>query len=251
MARASGRVGRQSPRMGAYWHSLAVIPGCGGDWVDVLDLGDGRLALCVGDAAGHDERAARFARRLREAMRRHLCAGVMPDIVVSRAMADVAAAGDLGEMFATAFLAVADARSGRVDYVNAGHPPVLYLPAHPAAGGGGGGEPCSLGPTGPILSDLFAGTEIWLTRSLTVAVGDCLLLYTDGISEARDEHGDQFGVLPLTAACAGTDSPDGLLHRLFTQVAEHACGAVRDDRTIAVLARQPRSIPPRGGCVRG
>lgn len=227
------------PGWGAYWHSLAVIPGSGGDWVDVLDVGDGRLALCVGDAAGHDERAARFARRLREAMRRHLCAGATPDVVVSRAMVDVAAAGDLGEMYATAFLAVADARMPRVDYVNAGHPPVVHLPAGPATGGG---EPRALGPTGPILSDLFAGTAIWSTRSLTMAVGDCLLLYTDGISEARDEYGDQFGVLPLTTARAGTDSPDGLLHRLFALVAEHACGAVRDDRTIAILARQPAAV---------
>ncbi|WP_261554247.1 PP2C family protein-serine/threonine phosphatase [Frankia tisae] len=227
---------RQVPRMRAYWRSLPVIPGRGGDWVDVLDLGDGRLALCIGDAAGHGERAALFARSLRQAMRRHLFAGLKPGLVISRTVDDVAAAGDVGEMFATAFLAVAETRSGRVDYVNAGHPPILHMPAPPV--GGDGGEPRVLGPTGPILSDLFAGTEIWSSRSLTMAVGDLLLLYTDGINEARDEHGDQFGTRPLTTSRAGTDSPAGLLRRLFAQVAEHTHGAVEDDRTMAILARQ-------------
>jgi serine phosphatase RsbU (regulator of sigma subunit) len=241
-----GGVRENAHRLGVFWRSHPATPGSSGDWVEVVDIGAGRLAICVGDAAGHGEQAARFARRFREAMRRHLLAGEEPEATMHRTMNDIAGPGDIGEMFATAFLAVVDARSGQVVYVNAGHPPALHLPGSAAGGGSCAREPRSLGPTGPILSDLFAGSEIWSSRSLTMDVGDRLLLYTDGISEARDAHGTQFGTESLSAGRIGTDSPDTLLDRLFAQLAIHAHGVDGDDRTMAILARDPLVAPAAG-----
>ncbi|CAJ65116.1 MULTISPECIES: PP2C family protein-serine/threonine phosphatase [Frankia] len=222
--------------MGAYWRLHAVTPGVSGDWVDVFALDDGRLAICVGDAAGHGSRAAAFAGRVRAMLRRRLLAGKEPDAAVSATVDEVAGLGDLGEMFATAFVAVADPATGRVVYVNAGHPPAVHLTrsADPAS--------LPLGPTGPILSDLFAGTSIWTSRSLRMAPGDRLVVYTDGLSEARDAAGEQFGTDRIGAAGGGEPSdtpPDQLIDRIFARVTAHTHAAARDDRTVAVLTRRP------------
>ncbi|WP_035921450.1 PP2C family protein-serine/threonine phosphatase [Frankia sp. QA3] len=227
--------------MGAYWGMQAVTPGASGDWVDAFDLDDGRLAVCVGDAAGHGTRAATFAGRVRAVLRRGLLAGDEPDAVVSRTVDEVAGPGDLGEMFATAFVAIADPRTGRVVYVNAGHPPAVHLTASgpdPGPDSGAAGGPRPLGPTGPILSDLFAGMAIWSSRTLRMAPGDRLVLYTDGISEARDAAGEQFGMDRVGAAGACDTPPDRLIDHLFATVAAHTHAEARDDRTVAVLTRQ-------------
>ncbi|MCM3920685.1 serine/threonine-protein phosphatase [Frankia sp. AiPs1] len=281
--------------MGAYWRLHPVTPGASGDWVDVFGLDDGRLAICVGDAAGHGSQAAAFAGRVRAVLRRRLLAGEEPDAAVSGTVGEVAGLGDLGEMFATAFVAIADPSTGRVVYVNAGHPPAVHLTrraAHPtrssadpgpvapgpapgpastsgpasgpgsasgpasasasgpgsASGFGSGPDPgpagLPLGPTGPILSDLFAGTWIWTSRSLRMAPGDRLVVYTDGLSEARDAAGEQFGTDRIGAA--GGDNPDSapdlLIDRIFARAAAHSSADARDDRTVAVLTRQP--VPP-------
>jgi serine phosphatase RsbU (regulator of sigma subunit) len=260
--------------MGTYWRLHAVTPGASGDWVDVFDLDDGRLAICVGDAAGHGSRAAAFAGRVRAVLRRRLLAGEEPDAAVSGTVGEVAGLGDLGEMFATAFVAIADPATGRVVYVNAGHPPAVHLTRSTADPGAVASGPASgpdvdsgpgpgpgpglgpglgpgpdrvglpLGPTGPILSDLFAGTRIWTSRVLLMAPGDRLVVYTDGLSEARDAAGEQFGTDRIGAAGGDTPdaTPDLLIDRIFARVAAHTHDEARDDRTVAVLTRQP--VPP-------
>ncbi|WP_261565747.1 PP2C family protein-serine/threonine phosphatase [Frankia gtarii] len=242
--------------MGAYWRLHAATPGASGDWVDVFDLDDGRFAVCVGDAAGHGSQAAAFAGRVRAVLRRRLLAGAQPEAAVSGTVDEVAGLGDLGEMFATAFVAVADPSTGRVVYVNAGHPPAVHLARSgadtdveaPGAQSTPAGLP--LGPTGPILSDLFAGTSIWSSRSLRMAPGDRVVVYTDGISEARDAAGELFGTGRIGSVVGADISdipPDLLIDRLLARVAAHTHAEARDDRTVAVLARQfgpPAAISP-------
>jgi hypothetical protein len=64
--------------LGVYWRLRPAVPGAGGDWVDAIDLHDGRLAICVGDAAGSDPRAAAFALRVRGLLCQALLAGRGP-----------------------------------------------------------------------------------------------------------------------------------------------------------------------------
>ncbi|WP_243407949.1 PP2C family protein-serine/threonine phosphatase [Frankia canadensis] len=217
--------------LAAYWRARPAVPGAGGDWVDVVDISDGRLAICVGDAAGSDPRAAAFALRVRTALCRALLAGHAPETAVSGTVDEVAGGGDLGEMFATVLVAVADPLTGAVDYVNAGHPPALHLAAAAA--------PRALGPTGPILSDLFAGSRIWSARSLLMAPGDRLVLYTDGVSEARDAAGRAFGIEALSAADSRSRPPAEFLEDMVARVGAHAAGSQPDDRTLALLVRSP------------
>jgi sigma-B regulation protein RsbU (phosphoserine phosphatase) len=225
--------------LGVYWRLRPAVPGAGGDWVDAIDLHDGRLAICVGDAAGSDPRAAAFALRVRGLLCQALLAGRGPDAAVGGAVDVLAAGGDLGEMFATVFVAIADPLTGEVVYVNAGHPPAIALAA--------GASPRPLGPTGPILSDLFAGGRIWSSRSLVMAPGDRLILCTDGVSEARDAAGRGFGVDALSAADIRDAAPAEYLDEMAARVGAHAGGSALDDRTLALLVRHGRHGREAGG----
>src|SRR6185369_464740 len=104
----------------AWWRICPSQPGrMSGDWIDVVDLADGRVALAIGDAAGHDDQASALALVLRSLMHRRLRAGADPADVVSGALDEITELGDMGERFATAFVAIAEP-DGTVIYANAG-----------------------------------------------------------------------------------------------------------------------------------
>jgi serine phosphatase RsbU (regulator of sigma subunit) len=213
-----------------------------GDWIDVVDLADGRVALAIGDAAGHDDQASALALVLRSLMHRRLRAGADPADVVSGALDEITELGDMGERFATAFVAIAEP-DGTVIYANAGHPPPVVLP-----GPGAGRQRQPLAATGPIISDLFAGTAIWSTRTLRLEPGDALLLYTDGLTEARDAAGTQFGLARLTAEGTRPATCSAVLDHVFAEVTAYASRPA-DDRSALVLAPtagrsgEVRSVP--------
>ncbi|WP_163549342.1 PP2C family protein-serine/threonine phosphatase [Candidatus Frankia nodulisporulans] len=224
------------------WWRCEPVPGCaGGDWIDVIDLPGGALALTIGDASGHDGQARALATVLRSAVRRELLRGLDPGDVLARTLAEVAALSDMGEMFATTFVAVVDPITGRMRYASAGHPSPVLIPGEndKATGYGAQGYEATrvLPVGGPVLSDLFAGRSLWPTRSTTLAVGDRLVLFTDGITEARDQHGAQFGMSPLLAHRLCALPSERIVAALFTEVAAHSPGRPRDDQAMVVLAR--------------
>jgi len=210
----------------------------GGDWIDLVELSDGRLGLTMGDASGHDDQAWALAGVLRDVMRHWLLAGSEPDEVLRRALDEVAVLGNMGEMFATAVVVLVDPASGRLTYANAGHPPPVLV-----SGAGGGAASRQLDATGPILSDLFAGSRLWSSRSVILAPDDRLLLYTDGLTEARDADGRQFGVERLVAAGGRRGGADAVLPALFAAVAAHCSRRRGDDRSAILLARAPGPRP--------
>jgi serine phosphatase RsbU (regulator of sigma subunit) len=218
------------------WWRQEPAAGClGGDWIDVADVPGGRLALTMGDASGHDDRAAALACVFRAFLRAALLDGLEPDDALSRSLEEVAVSSDMEEMFATAFVALADPATGVVTYANAGHPAPVLIPGRHARGR----AVQVLDATGPILSDLFAGTRLWSTRHLTLAVDDGLLLYTDGITEARDADGCPIGADWFLADRRRKLPPEQLLAAIFAEVDAHHSEDTRDDRSAAVLARVP------------
>jgi len=233
----------------AWWRQESARGAAGGDWIDLVELPGGRLGLTIGDASGHDDHAFALAGVLRAVMRQWLLAGSEPDDVLRHALDEVAVLGDMGEMFATAVVVLADPAGGRLTYANAGHPPPLLVaaPAGGPAGAGSAGGPAAaargLDATGPVLSDLFAGTCLWSSRCVSLAPDDRLLLYTDGLTEARDATGRQFGVERLIAAAGRRGSADAVLPALFAAVAQHCSRPPADDRSAVLLAWAPRPRP--------
>jgi sigma-B regulation protein RsbU (phosphoserine phosphatase) len=215
----------------------AVAPADGvlaGDWFDVCRRDDGRWWLVLVDVAGHGAVAGSLALRLKRLLLPSLAGDASPAEALAHAAAAVA---DWDELFATVLIVTGTPDGPALRYANAGHPAPFIL---------GDGPPRRLPPTGPLLSPLLAGTG-WATGAAALHPGDWLVAYTDGLVEARDRAGAEFGehrLLDLAAAARGRRAGAvTLLSDTLRAVREFQAGA-RDDCTLAVLARRPPGADP-------
>ena len=160
--------------------SLAVeyLPGrteleVGGDWYDVIELDEKRVAVVIGDVVGKGVVAASAMAQLRNAVRVYALDGLKPGSLINR-LGELART--IGMPFATVLYLVIDHETGLCRYASAGHPPPLHKRRD--------WPPVYLegGRTTPIGIDLESRA-----RHATVELepGDLLLLYTDGLVESR------------------------------------------------------------------
>jgi light-regulated signal transduction histidine kinase (bacteriophytochrome) len=144
----------------------------GGDWWDAFELTDGRIALAVGDVAGHGVSAASAMTQLRTALRAYLYEGHGPDECLDRL--DLLMDGLLDQRVATAVVAVLEPGAGRVRIASAGHPQPLLARGASAA---------EVGVLSRPLLGIGWGTAT--AAELVLEPGDTLLVYTDGLVEQR------------------------------------------------------------------
>ncbi len=214
-----------------------------GDWYDAVELPDGRVAVVVGDVSGHGAAAGVFALRLKQLLDAALSTGATAAAAVEWAVENL---GETEEMFATAIILLVDPRAGELCYVNAGHPDGLLLRRTPQTQAvqpsTTSAQIVRLAPTGPLMSNLLAAPGAWEIHRLRLEPGDVLIAYTDGLVEARDAAGQQFGVHRLIAEILRDPgrAPVALLDGAFEAVRRHAPGQQGDDRTAIVLARTDR-----------
>ena len=170
----------------------------GGDWYDLVPLPRGRLAIVLGDVAGHGLAAASVTAQLRHALRAHLLRDRGPAAAL-QGLGEVIAALLPGEL-ATAVVVELDPETGEVAVANAGHLPVLHAAAD-------GVRLLSEG-RGPALGLL--GEVDYAETRLRLARPDRLLLYSDGLVERRDVPlPDRLDALCAAVATGG--EPDALL----------------------------------------
>lgn len=199
----------------------------GGDWYDAFVQPDGDLIAAIGDVAGHDIEAAATMGQLRNLVRGN--AFGRPDAVGAlMSHLDSAIRGLRLPIAATATLVrICGRRSGvrEVTWCNAGHPPALVVRA------GGAVEVLEATPE-PLLG--LARPTPRTSHSTSLATGDTLLLYTDGLIERRDRSIDD-GLAELVHRLTGTDNVplDDLCDLLLASI-QH-----REDDTalLAVRAR--------------
>jgi hypothetical protein len=152
-------------------------PAAGGDFYDVLALEPGRVAIVLGDVAGHGRDALAQAALTRYTLRAYLQAGLEP-------RAALALAGSvLNEpermRFATVVVAVHDSASGKLTYATAGHPP-------PIAIGFDTPEPLTVCCSAPICCDLPTGRR---QTTISLPTAGQLCFFSDGLPEARVDAG--------------------------------------------------------------
>ncbi|MEU0399319.1 SpoIIE family protein phosphatase [Streptomyces sp. NPDC006197] len=196
----------------------------GGDWFDVIALPGGRTGLVIGDVMGHGIHAAAVMGQLRTAVRTLARHDIAPARMLSSLDAVVA---DLGEdEMATCVYAVHDPTTGGWVIARAGHPP-------PAVATPDGTITFLDGPPGTPLG---TGAHDFGTEEVVLPGGGLLVLYTDGLIEARNRDLDQ-GMRQLAEALRPLDRPldtlcDDVLGRLLA-------GPAQDD--VAMLLA--RTIP--------
>jgi sigma-B regulation protein RsbU (phosphoserine phosphatase) len=163
--------------------SYVTCSQAGGDYYQVLPLPDGRWGLFLADVSGHGVGAAVGTAMLHTLL--HSCPepGASPSRVlahINRHLCTVAPDG----MFATAFYGLYQPAARRVTYALAGHPRPLLRRR--------GLEVRELEPTGGLPLGV-PGDDTWGEQEITLAPGDGLLLYTDGIVEGTNAAGEMFG----------------------------------------------------------
>ncbi|MEV6850030.1 PP2C family protein-serine/threonine phosphatase [Actinoplanes sp. NPDC051411] len=208
----------------------AVLQPCyevGGDGFD-YGFDGSTLHLAVLDAAGRGLEAGITCAVALSAVRAARRSG--QDLCDQARAADAALTGQFSDSrFATAVLAELNLDTGRVRYLNAGHPAPLVLRGGRVARELSGGRRMPLGLDDPKVE---VGEEL-------LEPEDRLLLHTDGVTEARTPKGDRFGVTRLVDlaeqhAAAGLPAPE-TLRRLAHAVLEHQGGPPSDDATLMLV----------------
>lgn len=200
-----------------------------GDYYDFFVRGDGTVDVVVADVCGKGMAASILAASVQSAFQAWAAEHFPPDRLCAR-LNDLVHRRTSPEKFVTFLAALYDPETGAVVYSNAGHNPGILLRAS------GGHE--RLPAQGPPLG-LFPGTR-YGSGSLTLAPGDLLLLYTDGVTETANAEDDEFGLDRLIELVSGVAARplDEIERAIGDGLAAFAAGVpFGDDRTVVLLRR--------------
>ncbi len=198
----------------------------GGDYFDYFHLQDGRLGFALGDVSGKGVPAALMAAKIQGILSAQTF-GALPLPEVIAKVNGILTERRIECTFATFFFGILDSE-GNCTYTNAGHiPPILIKPD---------GSMSELAQGGMVLG-LFADLE-YESETVSMSPGDHLVLFTDGVLEAQDSAGEQYGkkrVLSLLGRCAASPASE-ILEQLNRDLSSfYADAPQHDDITIMVL----------------
>ncbi len=207
--------------------------GVSGDFYEVVERsGDGgatELVLVIADVSGKGMAASLLTASLEALLAPLIAEGEQADAICTFA-SRLLYLRTPPEKYATAILAVVDTATGRLAYTVAGHNPALVVRA--------GGEVEPLAATGPPLGLL--PDVVYAAGDAVLAPGDVLLFYTDGLVEAADPDGEEYGLERAVAVCRRHPGagPEALARALEEDVEAFARGVpFADDRTLLVVQR--------------
>jgi phosphoserine phosphatase RsbU/P len=207
----------------------------GGDYYDFIELAGGLLGIAIGDVAGKGISAALMMSNLQASLRSQIMVGT-EDLagIVSRINRLIYQASSV-ERYATFFLAEYDPQSRTLSYVNAGHyPPVLLRRGTATA------ELKRLDIGGTVIG--LIGDAQYEQGKIQLEPGDLLVSYTDGITEAINPAGDDWGEPALIDTIGKLRNLEAkeILKGVMSEANAFAAGAEQhDDMTLVVLRLLP------------
>jgi serine phosphatase RsbU (regulator of sigma subunit) len=220
------------------YHSLRYRPGrdqalLGGDFYDLIELGDGTLHALIGDVCGHGPDEAALGVCLRVAWRTLMLAGHAPEQALQRLQDVLVRERHKKEVFATVGMLSIDVATGEGSLRLAGHPP-----------------PVLLGPEPTLIGDGSAGLPLglfdndWPVVPVSLGAEWSLMLYTDGLIEGRSPDEGVLGCEGLLDLISGSMSgssvygfADALADTLLKKVERLNGQALADDVAILVIGR--------------
>jgi chemotaxis family two-component system sensor kinase Cph1 len=203
----------------------------GGDWWDALALPGGKIALAVGDVAGHGVTATAAMAQVRTALRAYLLDGHEPEAALERL--DRLVASQLDGLLATAIVCLVDPATGRCEISTAGHPPPLVIAADREAGA----ELLRVRPRPPLGA---GGGRSGQTVVVDLAAGATVVLYSDGLIERRGAPVDVC-LADLTRFAQTTSTAD--LSDWVAMLLLAELGDKTDDSTVLAVRYAPVQPP--------
>jgi sigma-B regulation protein RsbU (phosphoserine phosphatase) len=216
------------PMIGALDHSARCrqVHELGGDFYDFVPLPDNRLALAVGDASGKGLAAALMISNVQSSLR---TAALFADDVAAalEAVNRQVYGSSLADRYATLFYGVFDRETHILRYVNAGHlRPMVIRRDDSIVWLETGGAPVGMFPD-------------WVYEEGAVQLhpGDVILAWTDGVVEAANLGGEEWGLEGLRRAASERDGKcaDQIVDAIFSSMDEFTQGRQADDATVVVL----------------
>jgi sigma-B regulation protein RsbU (phosphoserine phosphatase) len=216
---------------------IPQIPGCdisvawtplgkvGGDYLDLVPLSESRLGICVGDASGKGVSAALMMSNLQAAVHA-LAPDARSTASLTTRLNQILCANTAANKFVTLFYGELEGR--RLTYTNAGHNPPMLVRAN--------GDEVRLDQGGALLG-VFPDW-VYQQGEVSLAPGDRLVLFSDGISEAENPKGDQFSeerLLTILTANRALDAT-ALRKKIIRAVSDFSNGSQQDDATLLVIA---------------
>jgi phosphoserine phosphatase RsbU/P len=199
----------------------------GGDYYDMIELGDGRTLIAIADVSGKGAPASLLMSSVQASLR----ALAHPEIDLAAAalrINELIYANTDFNKYATFFYGVLDSRAHRFCYTNAGHNPPFLLRAN--------GEMETL-TVGGLPIGLMPGMS-YEQAEVEIGSDDLLVLYTDGVSEAVDAAEQEFGEARIEELMREGGSATDVLERIALAVAAFSEGLPQmDDITMVVLRR--------------
>ncbi len=202
-----------------------------GDYYDVFDLNDGRIAVVVGDVSGHGLGSSLVMAQAR-AYLRAFCRTNDGVSDVLNLLNDSLSRDMTSGNFMCMFLAMVNPDSGEMDWCSAGHPEGFLVRAKDD-------EVIELNSTGRILG-IFPDAGYEDGEALTLESGDTLLLYTDGATEAASPSGELFGEERLKEVLSkhASEGADAVLDGVRAALVEWSGkNTFDDDLTMMVVRR--------------
>jgi serine phosphatase RsbU (regulator of sigma subunit) len=235
----------KSGRAGTYFRAAAASLPCrliGGDFYDYVDLPDGALGFALGDVAGKGPPAALLSAMMQGMFAAQAATTDDPAKTIGRVNLALYRRG-IESRFVTLMYGALHP-NGRLTYCNAGHNPPLII-----SQAGGATAIRRLERGGPIVGLFEAAT--FEEETVSLAPGDWLIVFSDGVSEAMSAAGEEYGEDRIIAVVNQNPSaePQQLLEALFLDVRGFAKGAAQsDDITAMVLRFAPGGAegPPPG-----
>jgi sigma-B regulation protein RsbU (phosphoserine phosphatase) len=216
---------------GPVHYSVRASPGhfVAGDLFDIVNLDDGRVAVCIGDVMGKGIGSAILMVCTQSFLHAEIRRTGDPGaalVSVNNYVAERVSGG----RFVTLWVGIFDGGGG-LAYTDAGHGYWLHKPA---------GQPARQPPPGGgILIGIEHG-QPYTTQTMQLARGDRIILHSDGANEQRDAHGEQFGSERLIAALAESGSTDGDVEAITRALTTFAgTEAFDDDTTVASVEFAP------------
>ena len=230
-----------TPEYAAAYADIPAVAPSGGDFHDafLLDKDAGNkspVAVVIGDVAGHGPEQALQAEHMRELLSDCLSVGLTPAQTLSAVNAMIEPDPNF-EGFGTVFVGTLEAGTGKLVYASGGHEPALISPAD----ADGPDAVQELNGTGPPVGAFPPSMTRFEQHQTILPPGGTLLLYTDGVSDARPPQSrlEWLGLPRLKSFLVEIAAlpPRRLVLRLLRQVAAFCRGRFSDDVAVMVIRR--------------
>lgn len=221
-----------SPDVAGYSVAGRTIPAqvVGGDYFDFIAIDDHRIAVCLGDVTGKGLPASLLMANLQATLRSHTLNVESPKVCLERSNR-LLFQSTSPEKFATVFYAILDSQKHTLFFSNAGQDHPFHISTS---------KNIQRLKTGGIPLGML-GEFTYEEESISLEPGDTLVIYSDGVTEAMNKNGDQFGEERLASVLAScvNETVESIIGRIVDSVKQHAGSTPQsDDVTIVVVKRQ-------------